>query len=264
MSKIRRIVLLFVIIGGFSFLAYNTSSLKNDITLLKSDVNKVEKLTRTISSLENELQLIKQTLRRGKLSDSPTFRVRFKPDSSHLDDPFLGPDNASVIIMAFNNYQCSPCRDFALNTFPLIKENYLVTNKVKFILRDFPLNLETNATTAAELAHCAGEQGHYWRAHDVLYENPINVDTGEFDKIVRALPVDHERLTTCLTSNRYKTEIKADIAEGVRIGVRGAPGFFIGRKHESGEMSGTFIRGAQPYEVVKIYLDNLLGVNDNK
>jgi hypothetical protein len=42
---------------------------------------------------------------------------------------------------------------------------------------------------------------------------------------------------TCLNSGKYQAAIKADIAEGTRVGVSGTPAFFI---------NGRLVSGAQP------------------
>ena len=45
-------------------------------------------------------------------------------------------------------------------------DDFEMTEKLRFIYRDFPLRSNAHAPDAAKLAHCAGEQGEYWQMFD--------------------------------------------------------------------------------------------------
>jgi predicted DsbA family dithiol-disulfide isomerase len=63
-----------------------------------------------------------------------------------------------------------------------------------------------------------------------------------------------------MDSGKYANEIRKDLMEGQRAGVKGTPCFFIGISE--GEASKIkvlkLIRGAQPYPMFKEALDSLL------
>lgn len=85
------------------------------------------------------------------------------------DDPVLGSPTAPVTIIEFSDYQCPFCYSFWQQTLPQIKKNYIDTGKVKFVYRDFPLNIHPMAEPSARAANCAGEQGKYWEYHDKIF-----------------------------------------------------------------------------------------------
>ena len=85
------------------------------------------------------------------------------------DDPVLGNANAPVTIIEFSDYQCPFCFSFWKQTLPQIKKDYIDTGKVKFVYRDFPLNIHAMAEPSARAANCAGEQGKYWEYHDKIF-----------------------------------------------------------------------------------------------
>lgn len=85
------------------------------------------------------------------------------------DDPILGSANAPVTMIEFSDYQCPFCHSFWKQTLPQIKKDYIDTGKVKFVYRDFPLNIHPMAEPAARAANCAGEQGKYWEYHDKIF-----------------------------------------------------------------------------------------------
>ncbi len=83
--------------------------------------------------------------------------------------PMLGSANATITLIEFTDYQCPFCSRHYNQTYNQIKKDYIDTGKVKFYLRDFPLNFHPNAQKAAEAARCAGDQGKYWEMHDELF-----------------------------------------------------------------------------------------------
>ena len=70
-----------------------------------------------------------------------------------LTEQVLGSDHAPVTIVEYASLTCDHCQAFHTPTFPTLKEKYIDTGKVRFILREFPL--DPLATTAVMLARCA-------------------------------------------------------------------------------------------------------------
>ena len=87
------------------------------------------------------------------------------------DDPVLGDANAKVTVIEFTDFQCPFCGRHFEQTFGQIKENYVDSGKVKYVLRDFPLSFHPHAEEAAEAAECANDQGKFWEMHDELFSN---------------------------------------------------------------------------------------------
>lgn len=84
--------------------------------------------------------------------------------------PSLGNNQAEVKIVEFTDFQCPFCKRSNDATFPTLRQDYIDTGKVSYVLRDFPLTFHPHAQKAAESAHCAEEQGKYWEMHDKLFE----------------------------------------------------------------------------------------------
>lgn len=235
-----------------------TEQLKAEIIALRGELARQADQLRT---LEQKVAMRPIALREEAApAEAKVFSpVRFLADENYLDDPFHGAKDAPVILMMFTDYQCEPCRRFAADTLPRLKETFRDSNALKIVLRDFPLAANTHAVGAATLAHCAGEQGSYWQMHDLLFENRTALDAGDLEAIARqATKVEKKRLTQCLQSKKYNREIEADIASGLKLGAKGAPGFFIGRRIEGDTFDGYFVRGAQPFEVLADTIRHLI------
>jgi protein-disulfide isomerase len=132
---------------------------------------------------------------------------------------------------------------------------------VKYLFFDFPLeSIHKNALKAAEASRCAGEQGKYWEMHDQLFTNSTALEMADLVRYATTLNLDLLKFQECMDSGRNANEIRKDLMEGQRAGVRGTPSFLIGMSE--GEASKIkvlkLIRGAQPYPMFKEALDSLL------
>ena len=83
------------------------------------------------------------------------------PDAEELaqagphGDVVLGDEKAPVTIIEYASMTCPHCAHFAETTFPELKKSYIDTGKVRFILREFPL--DPLAAAGFMLARCAGK-----------------------------------------------------------------------------------------------------------
>jgi protein-disulfide isomerase len=168
-----------------------------------------------------------------------------------------GRADAPVTVVEFTDYQCPYCRGFQATTWPRLKHRYVDTGKVRFIIRDLPLEFHSSARPAAEAAHCAGEQGRFWPMHDALLRRDAKLDEESLLRRARALGLDLARFRACVTGNKYESAIARNAAAAAALGVRGTPTFIIGRAVQ-GELEGERLSGALPYEDFAAVLDALL------
>src|SRR5918912_2200447 len=85
-----------------------------------------------------------------------------------LGDVWLGPADAKVTIIEYASMTCSHCAAFHKDTYPKLKERYIDTGKVRFVLREFPL--DPLATAGFMLARCDGND-KYYPITDLLFDN---------------------------------------------------------------------------------------------
>ena len=174
------------------------------------------------------------------------------------DDPVKGDANAPITIIEFSDYECPFCKRSNDQVISKIDEEYIKEGKVKFVFRDFPLGFHKQAIPAAVAANCAGEQDKYWEVHDFLFQSKNNVNQAAVLNAAESLGLDKAKLEACMKDPSKEEEVKSDMAEGQKYGVRGTPSYFIGKTTDNGEIEGTFIRGAQPYPVFKTEIDKQL------
>lgn len=145
-----------------------------------------------------------------------------------------GPDDASVVVREFADYQCPACAAFA-DTAARIRENYADEGKVRFVFYDFPLPMHQHARQAAAAARCAGRQGEFWAYHEVLFERQArwssagNV-TGEFLDMAVESGVDADALEQCLDEGAADQRVAQSAAVAQQLRVTSTPTTMVGNK----------------------------------
>jgi protein-disulfide isomerase len=177
--------------------------------------------------------------------------------------PSMGDKNAKVTMIEFSDYQCPRSSEYFNWTMREIVKDYIKTGKVKYVYRDFPIeSIHPLALKAAEGARCAGEQGKYWEMHDRFFRNQGSIGPEILPLHAGMLGLDVAKFQQCLDSGKYTDKVRESVADGEKAGVRGTPGFLLGRT-EPGEptIKGlVYIDGRQPYEVFKEAIDKLLSL----
>jgi protein-disulfide isomerase len=173
------------------------------------------------------------------------------------ESTILGVADAPVTVIEFTDYQCPFCKRFIQTTFPLLKRDFIDTGKVRWIVRDLPLGFHPNANKAAQAAHCAGEQGKFWKMRDTLFRNNANLGIEQLPGYAREIGLDGDAFDACLSSDRHQTQITQDGEEANRIRVTGTPSFVIG-KTAADTVSGQLVIGAQAPAVFTAAIQRVL------
>ena len=161
--------------------------------------------------------------------------------------PSLGLGEAPVQIVEFSDFECPFCRR-ALPALEQIKEHY--GDQVQVVFRQFPLNnIHPRAQKAAEASLCAHEQGQFWTLHDLLFQEPVELEVASLKAKAEGLGFNTEAFNACLDSGQNADRVRGDIRDGVIAGVTGTPALFI---------NGRMVSGAQPFETYATIIDDEL------
>ena len=145
----------------------------------------------------------------------------------------LSASDPEVTLEIFSDFQCPYCKMSALAARKVARNGVEgVRTTVDF--RNFPLNIHPFAQLGAQAASAAGEQGKFWEMHDVLFANQKALQRPDLLRYAESLKLDMARFQKDLDSDAIKKRIEADKAEGVKLGVRGTPTFFINGKKYTG------------------------------
>jgi protein-disulfide isomerase len=156
-----------------------------------------------------------------------------------LPDVVEGDANAPITIVEYASMTCSHCAAFHNQVYPTLKSKYIDTGKVKFMLREFPL--DPLATAGFMLARCAGDKREPMIAllfaqqkNWAFVEKPLD----GLSNIVKQTGISQESFESCLKDQSLydKVNMVRDRA-AEKLGVNSTPTFFINGKRISGEMT---------------------------
>ena len=186
----------------------------------------------------------------ARLAKAPPAEA-INPIALSTDDDFiLGNPDAPVTMIIFGDYQCPFCKKMFTETELKLRTEYVLTNKVKMVYRDFPLDsIHPFARKAAQAAQCAGSQGKYWAYHDELFKKQSEIPTLDFTNLAGSLGLEKTTFKTCLDSEQFAAEVEKDNQDGQALGIDGTPATFI---------NGTRIPGAYPYATFKQVIEAAL------
>jgi len=156
-----------------------------------------------------------------------------------------GGSAARIFIVEFADFGCSYCSKFNVETFPKIDSIYIGGGTVRWKVVPFVTGMFKNSREVAEAAECAGEQGGFWKMHDLLY---LKRKEWMASKDIRALvakyagqvKLDMVPFGRCLMNPEIKRRIMRHDQLAQQLSIRGTPTFYV---------NGRVIPGAIPFDM---------------
>jgi len=157
-----------------------------------------------------------------------------------LPDMALGPANATVTVTEYASMTCSHCASFNETVFPQIKSEYIDTGKVRYVFREFPLDIK--AAAGSMLARCIAKDdaGKYFAVVDMLFKQQsdwvLKNTTETLTRIGKQAGLSQQAVEDCLKDQALLDKIAADqkFASEV-LKVNSTPTFFVNGEMIKGE-----------------------------
>ncbi len=224
----------------------------------QSVTQRLSALEATVGRLEGQVAELVRLLK-GALPPSPVEHVNHT-GVQIASAVTKGVPTAKVILIEFSDYQCPFCSRHALGPYGELQKLYVDTGKVRYVLRNLPIeSIHPLAVKAAEAAECAGDQGRYWEMHDRMFPNQNALAEANLLAHAEAIGVDIARFRRCLSEGQMTSKVRADMAAAARLGLTGTPAFLIGTIQNDGTVHVTRkIAGSYPLNVFREALDDLL------
>jgi protein-disulfide isomerase len=159
-----------------------------------------------------------------------------------LPDMALGPATATVTITEYASMTCPHCAVFTETVFPKIKSEYIDSGKIRFVFREFPLDIK--AAAGSMLARCIakGDSGKYFAVVDMLFKQQadwaMKNTTETLTRIGKQAGLSQQGVEDCLKDQALLDKIAADqkFANEV-LKVNSTPTFFVNGEMIKGETS---------------------------
>ena len=179
------------------------------------------------------LRLIAQAMAQGAADVA-------KPMS--LPDMALGPANAAVTITEYASMTCPHCAAFNDAVFPKIKAAYIDTGKIRYVFREFPLDIKAAAGSMLSRCIANGDSAKYFAVTDLLFRQQsdwvVKNTTEALSRIGKQAGLSQQQVEACLKDQSLLDKIVADQKYASEVlKVDSTPTFFINGEKIKGETS---------------------------
>ena len=157
---------------------------------------------------------------------------------------FLGNKDAKIVVIEYASMTCIHCANFHKQVYPKIKKNYIDTNKIKFIFRDFPLDKQ--ALFGSVLAKCAPKEKYFdfvklilntqkkWIASDNTFQDKLK-------NIGKLAGLNENKINTCFKDEQIVDNILKSRSDAEKkYNITSTPSLIINEKKYSAMSYETF------------------------
>jgi len=189
----------------------------------------------------------------GKSNSASEAQIDFK--QVNITSPLSkGKESAAVSLIQYSDFLCPSCSYFSTQIMPIIDEQYINTDKVKFEFRPMAFIAEGSAISA-EGAYCAIDQNKLWEYHDAIYsfvadsvfnkkldpKSDIILTSDIVKQSAVGVGLDKNSFDDCLDSRKYKQEVIEATNTANKNGVNSTPYILVNGQKYQGDMSLTSI-----------------------
>ena len=175
----------------------------------------------------------------GSTAWAQTFSVLELEAKGPLDDISMGSATAPVTIIEYASMTCPHCAAFAVNTFPQLKEKYIDTGKVKYIMREYPL--DPLAAAAFMLARCGGPDKYYPLIETLFAQQQkwaVREPIPPLLAIAKQAGFTQQSFEACINDKAQLAKVQQMRDRGSqKFKVNSTPTFFINGERHPGAMS---------------------------
>ncbi|MBU3937589.1 MAG: thioredoxin domain-containing protein [Proteobacteria bacterium] len=209
----------FVLAEGGKLLVYSDKGILEETIPVDPTMDRITSSGLQAANIPDRIYLTS-----NKTKTVQTLTLDFSVALNTQGDPFLGPENAPVVIVAFSDFECPYC-----GTVGTLFEEVLAKypKDVKVVFKQFPLAMHKQAQGAALASLAAHRQGKFWQYHDLLFENQKSLSEAKYTELAKKLGLDMEKFSKDSKAPATQQDLERDMADAQQAGVRGTPTIFV-------------------------------------
>lgn len=140
------------------------------------------------------------------------------------DAPTIGAADGDITVYEFFDYRCPYCKRVAGDVMKLVDED----PGIRVVFREFPI-LGEDSVAAAKAALAAHKQGKYVAMHEVLMGHRGDFALDTLAELAVRAGIDADLMIKDMSSPDIAAHIQRTDDLAALLGIRGTPGFIIGR-----------------------------------
>lgn len=150
---------------------------------------------------------------------------------SELAAPTLGPSDADVTVLAFEDFACPHCATYSLEVLPQLRSEYVETGVVSYEFRDFPIPVDEQwswqAASAARGVQDETDDQTFFDYSHALFENQGDFSAGLVTDLADDVEAPGCAIQADAVNETYRPVIEADRQRAIDSGAGGTPAVFV-------------------------------------
>lgn len=175
------------------------------------------------------------------------------------DDMVIGAADARVTVIEYASTTCAHCAAFHAEAWDRIKENYIDSGRIRFVLREYPTAPAAVSVAGFQLARCGGasDEQYFTRVGEIFRQQQAIFASGtmegvrqKFIEIGAAAGLSQEQVMQCISDEAGAERVRNTVdAANREFNITGTPTFII---------NGVKFNGAPTYENLSAAIDAAL------
>lgn len=152
--------------------------------------------------------------------------------------PTIGPENATVRLVEFSDFQCPHCAHFSNVLVQLLKK---YPNDLQATFRNFPLSQHKVARRVAQMGVCAQAQGNFWKFEQTAFASQQRFYDDDYSdddlvQMMNKIGLNGDEAKDCIDSSFANKAVDQDLQDGEAVELRGTPTIFINGHQYKGRL----------------------------
>lgn len=147
----------------------------------------------------------------------------------------VGPEEASITLVEYGDFQCPDSQDAYFVLKELKQEN---PGRIRHVFRQFPLtDVHPHALDAAKASEAAGALGKFWEMHAALYERRTHLHKDELTMLAEETGLARADFEQAFNDPQAYASVREDV-DGLRpTGIGRTPTLFLHGLHYEGPVT---------------------------
>lgn len=148
-----------------------------------------------------------------------------------LPAPTMGPDDAPVVVKAWEDYVCPHCATFALDVLPKIESNFVESGDVRYEHHDFPIPMSEKwswaiPNAARGVQESMDDEAFFEFSHE-MFANQNSYSMDLVQNKAEAVGADGCAIRGDAINGTYRPVLEADKQRGKDRDIPGTPAVFV-------------------------------------
>ncbi|AKH97748.1 DsbA family protein [Halanaeroarchaeum sulfurireducens] len=163
-------------------------------------------------------------------TDEP-FELPATVTADSLASPTIGPSDAPVTVSVYADFACKHCRNFVLDVFPDLRDEYVSEGVVRYEYHDYPIPVDEQwswqmASAARAVQDQLGAEA-YFAFTSGIFDHHGSYSMDVVDAVAEEVGADPDVVEQAANEETYRPVVEAEKAAGLEAGVEYTPTIFV-------------------------------------